>query len=124
MPLQVGALTEALHALVTLVGLLPGVSHHVELEVAFLLIALCALVTLVGLLPGVSPHVDLQVAFQTEALHALVTLIGLLQLPAVTGHVGGGCGVNTQTLCGGAALRAAVSKSITVFCRGRKKKTK
>ena len=31
------------------------------------------------------------------------------QLPAVTRHVGGARGVHTQTLRGGAALRAAVS---------------
>ena len=37
-----------------------------DLQVAFPVKALCALVTLVGLLPGVSHHVDLQVAFTLE----------------------------------------------------------
>ena len=41
------------------------------------------------------------------------------QLPIVTGHVGGARGVHTQTLRGGAALRAAVSDVIAVFCRGK-----
>ena len=39
------------------------------------------------------------------------------QLPAVTRHVGGARGVHTQTLRGGAALRAAVSDVIAVFIR-------
>ena len=37
------------------------------------------------------------------------------QLPAVTRHVGGARGVHTQTLRGGAALRAAVSDVIVFF---------
>ena len=41
-----------------------------------------------------------------------------LQLPAVTGHVGGARDVHTQTLRDGAALRATVSKGFAVFCRG------
>ena len=43
------------------------------------------------------------------------------QLPIVTGHVGGARGVHTLTLRGGTALRAAISKGITIFCRRRKK---
>ena len=43
-----------------------------------------------------------------------------LQLLTVTGHVGGARGVHTQTLWGGAALCAVLSKGIAVFCRGRK----
>ena len=39
----------------------------------------------------------------------------VLQLPVVTGHVGGARGVHTQTLRGGAALGAAVSDVIDVF---------
>jgi hypothetical protein len=38
-----------------------------------------------------------------------------LQLLAVTGHAGGARGVHTQTLRGGAALRAAVSNVTAVF---------
>ena len=41
------------------VGLLSGVSLHVALQAGFINEALCALVTLVGLLAGVSPHVDI-----------------------------------------------------------------
>ena len=43
------------------------------------------------------------------------------QRPIVTGHVGGARGVHTLTLRGGAALRAAISKGIAAYCRGRKK---
>ena len=42
------------------------------------------------------------------------------QLLAVTGHVGGARGVHMQTIRGGVALFAAVSKVIAVFCRGEK----
>ena len=38
-----------------------------------------------------------------------------VQLPVVTAHVGGARGVHTQTLRGGAALRAAVSDVIVFF---------
>ena len=58
---QLGVPNEALHKLVTSVGLLPGVSPHVDLQVVACTEALHALFTPVGLLPGVSPHVDLQV---------------------------------------------------------------
>ena len=47
-------------------------SPHVDLQGRALSEALCALVTLVGLLPGVSPHVALQVVFLFEELRALV----------------------------------------------------
>ena len=83
--LQGGALTEALRALVALVGPLPGVSPHVGLQAGFQSEELHAFVALEGLLPGVSPRVDLQVAFLLIALHALVTLEGLL--PGVSPHV-------------------------------------
>ena len=39
------------------------------------------------------------------------------QILPLPGHVGGARGVNTQTLRGGATLRAAVSKVTTVSCR-------
>ena len=39
------------------------------------------------------------------------------QLPVVTGHAGGARGVHTQTLRGGAALRAAVSDVNAGFFR-------
>ena len=60
MALQVFSLTEALCALVTAVGLLPGVRSHVLLQDVTSTEALRALVTAVGFLPGVSPHVVLQ----------------------------------------------------------------
>ena len=53
-------------------------SPHVELQGGAPTEALCALVTLEGLLPGVNPHVELQGGSLTEALRALVTLVGLL----------------------------------------------
>ena len=91
-----GTLTEALHALVTHVGLLPGVSPHVALQIRALTEALHALFTPVGLLPGVSPHVHLQVGALTEALHALVTPVRLLA--GVGTHVDGHLGIVRKTL--------------------------
>ena len=43
------------------------------------------------------------------------------QLPILTGHVGGARGLQMQTIQGGAAVCAAVSKVIAVFCRGKNK---
>ena len=43
------------------------------------------------------------------------------QLLAVTGQVGGARGVHMQTIRGGAALCAAVSKVIAVFFKGKKR---
>ena len=93
--LQYPASTETPHALVTLEGFLLGVNPHVGLQFVAMSEALCALVTLVALLPIVSPHVDLQVAFPFEALNAFVTPVRLL---GVGIHVGGARGVHTQTL--------------------------
>ena len=42
------------------------------------------------------------------------------QLHVLIGQAGGARGVHTQNLRGGSALRAAVSKGITVFCREEK----
>ena len=93
---QATAMTEAFHALVTPVGLLLGMNTHVDLQVIAPSEALHALVTPVGLLPGVNPHVDLQVVALTEALHALVTPVGLL--PGVNPHVGLQVGAQSEAL--------------------------
>ena len=90
---------------------------HVRLQANALTEALHALVTPVGLLPGVNSHVGLQVAPLTEELHALVTLVGLLPGVNWTEHVGGARGIWMQTIRGGARLCAAVSNVIAVFCR-------
>ena len=87
--------------MVTLVGLLPGVSPHVDFQVAFPSEALPALVTLVGLPVRVVPHVALQGGALTEALCALVTLVGLLVIvgPHVDDHIGiVGNNLSTQAL--------------------------
>ena len=78
MDLQVRARSEALDALVTTVGLLPGVSPHVDLQGGAFTEAVQAIVTTVRLLPGVSLHVALQVRARTEAL-TLATPVGLLR---------------------------------------------
>ena len=93
--LQVPLPSEVLHALVTPVGLLPGVSPHVELQAAAPSEVPHALVTPVGLLPGVNPHVELQVVSPAEALHALLTPVGLLLglLAGVGPHVDGQLGI-------------------------------
>ena len=96
MVLQVGASTETLHALVTTVGLLPGVSTHVTLQVGAPSEALCALVTPVGLIHRVSAHVELQVGAFTETLHALVTPVRLLA--GVGTHGNGHLGIVGKTL--------------------------
>ena len=80
--------------------------------------ALHALVTPVGLLPRMNPHVDLQAKTRTVDLHAFVTPVGLLPgsrwTELVTGHVGRARGVRMQTIRGGALLCANV---IAVCCR-------
>ena len=93
--LQGRALSEALLAMATPVGHLAGVSPHVELQGACLSEALCASVALVGLLPGMCPHVDLQPGAKTKALHTLATLVGLL--PGVSPHVDLQPGAQTET---------------------------
>ena len=105
MELQVIALTEALHALVTTVGLLPGVNPHVELQVVAPFEALHALVTTVGPLPGVNLLVDVQVAAPFEVLHAYVTPVELLTGVGthVDGHLGS-VGKNLATQDTGPAL--------------------
>ena len=110
--LQVAPLPEALHALVTSVGFLPGVNPHVDLQVITPFEALHTLVTPVGLLPGVNSHVDLQVTALTEALHALATPVGLLT--GVGTHVDGHLGIvgkNLATQDTGPALAAAPTPS-------------
>ena len=78
MTLQFELLLEALRALVTAVGLLPGVSPHMDLQGGAVTEALRALVTAVGLLVDVSLYVTLEVAFLPETLHALVAPVRLL----------------------------------------------
>ena len=93
--LQVAAPTEELHALVTPVGLLSGVSPHVVLQVRAHSKAFHTLVTPIGLLPRVSPHVGLQVVATAEALLALVTPVRLFG--CVGTHVDG-LGIIWKTL--------------------------
>ena len=45
------------------------------------------------------------------------------QLRVLTEHVGGASGVHMETLQGGSALGAAVSKGIAVFCKEEKQST-
>ena len=99
MGLQVAALTEALHALITAVGLLPGVGTNVDGHHGFVMAV---------------PQWALPFSVDTQDP----------QLPVVTGHVGGARGVHMQTLRGGARPHAAVSKCITVFGRDKTKTEK
>ena len=68
MDLQAGAPSEAFRALVTPVGLLPGVNTHVDPQVVASAEALHALVTPVGLLAGVGTHVDGHLGFARKNL--------------------------------------------------------
>ena len=110
--LQGRALSEALPALDTLVGPLPGVSPHVALKAGAMTEALCAFVAAVGRLPGMRPHVDNQVVLLIEALRALVALVPLLVGggPHADDHIGI-AGNNLATQDTGPALAAGPMSS-------------